>query len=88
MTNLSGTKDASIYNEIVRLEFAQGAKTCLFSYFTVNEKSRYSAEKALSFCESDKEKLSYLNNILICTFLISNHVFCSFIYSNGVIVLT
>ncbi|CAI2187835.1 289_t:CDS:2 [Funneliformis geosporum] len=71
MTNLSGTKDANIYNEIARLNFAQGPKTCLFSYFTINEKSRSSAERALSFCENDEEKLAYLNNILI---LIKNSV--------------
>lgn len=63
MTNLSETKDAistNIYNEISRLNFAQGPKICLFSYFTINEKSRSSAERALSFCENDKENLHTL----------------------------
>ncbi|CAB4444364.1 unnamed protein product [Rhizophagus irregularis] len=75
MTNLSGTKDANIYNEVARLNLAQRPKTCLFSYFTINEKSKSSAETALSFCEDDEEKLAYLNNILSCMFLNSNHVF-------------
>ena len=88
MTNLSGTKDANIYKEIARLNLARRPKICLFSYFTINEKSKSSAETALSFCENDEEKLAYLNNILSCTFLISNHVFFSFIYSNGIIVLS
>ncbi|RIA88675.1 hypothetical protein C1645_774309 [Glomus cerebriforme] len=64
MTNLSGTKDANIYNEIARLNLARRPKICLFSYFTINEKSKSSAETALSFCENDEEKLAYLNSIL------------------------
>ncbi|RGB27472.1 hypothetical protein C1646_769060 [Rhizophagus diaphanus] len=56
--------DANIYNEIARLNLAQRPKINLFSYFTVNEKSKTSAETALSFCENDEEKLAYLNNIL------------------------
>lgn len=60
MTNLSGTKVANTYNEIARLNLAQRPKTCLFSYFTINEKSKSSAETALSFCENDEEKLATL----------------------------
>ncbi|PKK59268.1 hypothetical protein RhiirC2_857424 [Rhizophagus irregularis] len=56
--------DANIYNEIARLNLAQRPKIYLFSYFTINEKSKSSAETALSFCENDEEKLAYLNNIL------------------------
>ena len=59
-TNLSGTKDANIYNEIARLNLAQRPKTSLFSYFTINEKSKSSAETALSFCENDEENLHTL----------------------------
>ena len=82
MTNLSEIKDANIYNKIVYLNLAQRSKTCLFSYFTINEKSKFNAETALSFYENDEEKLAYFNNILSYMFFISNYVFCFFIYSN------